>query len=120
MATMAWTRPIVYQWPSQASEIHNEFFRTGPYSHFYIHPVFSNEDHLSVRWTYTFLDMGLQFTIDKSFFISDDGEVRGENESRRAVDESELRRLVFDHYRSYVSELGHLDKIMEEIEPMEP
>jgi hypothetical protein len=117
---MQWTKPIVLQWPSQADEIHQEFFRAGPYTHFHIHPIFCNDTFSSVRWTYTFHDMGMEFVIDKSFFISDDGDVLGDDASRRANDAQDLRRLVFDHYNSYVQSLRHLDHIMEETEAMEP
>ena len=117
---MQWTKPIVLQWPSQADEIHQQFFRAGPYTHLYIHPIFCNDTFSSVRWTYTFYDMGMEFIIDKSFFISDDGDVLGDDASRRANDAQDLRRLVFDHYNSYVQSLRHLDHIMEETEAMEP
>ena len=115
-----WARSAVLAWPSQADEIHREYFRPEMYTHLHIHPIFLNDTHASVRWTYTFLDMGMQFTIDKSFFISNDGQVVGDNISQTARDHVHLRRIVFDHYRSYVADLRHLDSIMEDNEPMEP
>jgi len=90
------------------------------YTHFYIHPIFYNDTHASVRWTYTFHDVGMEFVIDKCFFISDDGEVICHDSSKRASNAQELRRLVFDHYTAYVESLRHLDRIMEENESMEP
>jgi hypothetical protein len=114
-----WARAAVLEWPSQADEIHREFFSPQLYTHFHIHPIFLNETHASVRWTYTFLDMGMEFKIDKSFFISNEGQVIGDNTSQTARDHIHLRRIVFDHYKSYVANLRHLDCIMEDIEPME-
>ena len=112
-----WARTVVLEWPSLADEIHREFFSPQLYTHFHIHPIYLSNTHASVRWTYTFLDMGMEFTIDKSFFVSDEGQVIGDNTSQKAHDHSHLRRLVFDHYRSYVDNLRHLDIVMGE--PME-
>jgi hypothetical protein len=115
-----WARAAVLEWPAQVDDIHRDFFAPQLYTHLYIHPIYLNETHASVRWTYTFLDMGMQFTIDKSFFISNDGQVVADNMSQTARDHMHLRRIVFDHYRSYVANMRHLDCIMEDNEPMEP
>ena len=106
-----WARAAVLEWPMNKDDIHREFFSDQPYTHLYIHPIFFNETHSSVRWTYTFLDMGMEFVIDKSFFISNDGIVSG---MMCAINPTDLKRLVFDHYSSYVENLRHLDHLMSE------
>jgi len=114
-----WARAAVLAWPAQADNIHREFFNADPYTHLYIHPIIFNETHSSVRWTYTFLDMGMEFVIDKCFYVSNEGMVVGSNASVAATDPAHLCRLVFDHYHSYVADLRHLDSVMDEVEPME-
>ena len=110
-----WARSAVLQWPSQTDLIHETYFRAGPYSHLFLHPIFSSETHTSVRWTYTFNDMGMQFVIDKAFFISNDGVVSGV----KAANVDELARLVFDHYHAYVADLRHLHAVVGDGELME-
>jgi hypothetical protein len=114
-----WARAAVLAWPEQADNIHREFFNADPYTHFHIHPIIFNETHASVRWTYTFLDMGMEFVIDKCFYVSNEGMVVDSNASVPATDPAHLCRLVFDHYHSYVADLRHLDCVMDELEPME-
>ena len=105
-----WARAAVLEWPLNKNHIHREFFSDQPYTHLFIHPILFAENHISVRWTYTFLDMGMEFVIDKSFLVSNDGAV----ENKVADNPAELRRLVFDHYSSYVENMNHLDHLMSE------
>lgn len=47
-----------------------DYFRTGPYTHFYMDPLSVNQDgDTVVSWTYTYRDLGMDTEIQRTFLV---------------------------------------------------
>ena len=90
------------------NEIYKKYFREGLYTHLCLYPVKSLENGAKdVKWKYVFVDMGMQFEIERHFIVWGDETVLDVHTGRLAVagDLGDLRDKLYDHYRPYVSEL---------------
>ena len=102
-------------WPGRGQEIYEKFFPCGLYTHFYIHPIQKNEDGTrEVRWTYTFMDLGMCHTLEKSFVIAEHSILDRDTKEITLVDTPlTLRNAVFNHYwpfaRNVLADLGIFD-----------
>ena len=98
-------------WPGRGQEIYHEFFPCGLYTHFYIHPIGVNADGTrEARWTYTYMDLGMCHTLEKSFLIAEHTVLdRGTKEITVVDTLPKLRRAVFNHYHQYAR--GVLDDL---------
>lgn len=94
-----------------------DYFRTGPYTHFYMDPLSVNQDgDTVVSWTYTYRDLGMDTEIQRTFLVRQADEpdnfwvrLKTQDDCEPLDVTTELRH--FENAWVYVKEKGNLSSV---------